>query len=57
MDTCITIRTILMRGNRMYLQVGAGLVADSDPAAEFDETTNKGRAVSVAIHNAEHNLF
>jgi len=57
MDTCITIRTILMRGDRVYIQAGAGLVADSDPASEYDETTNKARAVSTAIHNAEHNLF
>lgn len=57
MDTCITIRTILMRGKTMYLQVGAGLVADSVPEAEYEESVNKGRAVATAIHNAEHNLF
>ncbi len=57
MDTCITIRTLLMRGKTLYLQVGAGLVADSDPASEYDESMNKGRAVAVAVQNAERGLF
>ncbi len=57
MDTCITIRTVLMRGKTLYLQVGAGLVADSDPATEYEELLNKARAVAIAIHNAEHGLF
>jgi len=56
MDTCITIRTVLLRGKTLYLQAGGGIVADSDPATEFDETANKGRAVAVAIRNAERGL-
>jgi anthranilate synthase component 1 len=53
MDTCIAIRTLLMRGNKVYLQAGAGLVADSDPAREYQETLNKARATAIAIENAE----
>jgi anthranilate synthase component 1 len=56
MDTCITIRTVLLRGKTLYLQAGGGIVADSDPATEFDETSNKGRAVAMAIRNAERGL-
>ena len=56
MDTCITIRTVLKRGDTVYLQVGAGLVADSDPATEFQETLNKGRASALAIRFAERGL-
>ncbi|HEX7071866.1 MAG TPA: anthranilate synthase component I, partial [Rhodothermales bacterium] len=40
MDTCIAIRTMVVRGNRVYVQAGAGIVADSDPAKEFEETVN-----------------
>lgn len=57
MDTCITIRTVLVRGKRLYLQVGAGIVADSDPATEYEESINKSRAVTVAVRNAEHGLI
>jgi anthranilate synthase component 1 len=57
MDTCIAIRTLLMRGKRIYLQAGAGLVADSDPAREYQETLNKARALAVAIESAEHGLI
>lgn len=57
MDTCITIRTLLMRGKTLYLQVGAGLVADSDPASEYEESLNKARAVVVAVRNAENGLL
>ena len=53
MDTCITIRTLVMQGDRVYLQAGAGIVADSDPAREFDETNNKLRALSQALLIAE----
>jgi anthranilate synthase component 1 len=56
MDTCIAIRTLLMRGNRIYLQAGAGLVADSDPSYEYQETLNKARALATAIQNAENGL-
>ncbi|MHB8627507.1 MAG: anthranilate synthase component I [Aggregatilineales bacterium] len=57
MDTCITIRTVLMRGKTLYLQVGAGIVADSDPPTEYDESINKGRAVTAAVRNAERGLI
>ncbi|MCL5997737.1 MAG: anthranilate synthase component I [Chloroflexi bacterium] len=53
MDTCIVIRTIVMRGDRCYLQAGAGIVADSDPTSEYHESMNKARALIVAIDAAE----
>ena len=53
MDTCITIRTILVRGDIAYLQAGAGIVADSDPTRERQETFHKARALSMAIEMAE----
>ncbi|HYN87084.1 MAG TPA: anthranilate synthase component I, partial [Ardenticatenaceae bacterium] len=53
MDTCITIRTILMRGATAYLQAGAGIVADSDPTREWEETLHKARALATAIDMAE----
>jgi anthranilate synthase component 1 len=56
MDTCITIRTMVKRGDRVYFQAGAGIVADSNPAREYDETVNKARAVAIAVTNAEEGL-
>jgi anthranilate synthase component 1 len=53
MDTCITIRTILMRDDVVYLQAGGGVVADSDPTREWEETLHKARALGVAIERAE----
>jgi len=53
MDTCITIRTILLQGQRAYIQAGAGIVADSDPTREWEETLHKARALGVAIEMAE----
>ena len=53
MDTCIIIRTIVMRGDTCYLQAGAGIVADSDPTSEYHETMNKARALVLAIDAAE----
>ncbi len=53
MDTCITIRTIVMRGDEVILQAGAGIVADSDPTREFHETNNKLHALSRALTLAE----
>ena len=55
MDTCITIRTIVMRGQRAYIQAGAGIVADSDPASEHQECVNKAKALAEAIRLAEEN--
>jgi anthranilate synthase component 1 len=51
-DTAITIRTALVRDGVAYVQAGGGIVADSDPAAEDDETLNKARAVLSAIATA-----
>jgi anthranilate synthase component 1 len=53
MDMCITIRTIAMTGGRFHVQAGAGIVADSDPGAEYDETMNKARALVAAVAMAE----
>ncbi len=56
MDMCITIRTIAMIGDRFHVQAGAGIVADSDPAREFEETLNKARALMHAVAVAEDGL-
>lgn len=53
MDTCITLRTITMRGDVCYLQAGGGIVADSDPTYEFNESLHKARALAVAVEVAE----
>jgi len=53
MDTCIAIRTMVMRGDVVNVQVGAGIVADSIPASEYDETMNKARALIKAVEEAE----
>jgi anthranilate synthase component 1 len=52
LDSCIAIRTMLMQGKIAYLQAGAGIVADSDPAKEFKECMNKARAVLRAVETA-----
>ncbi len=53
MDTCITIRTLVMEGNKVSVQAGAGIVADSDPEREYQETLNKARALAQAVEVAE----
>ncbi len=53
MDMAITIRTLCQKGDRLYLQAGAGVVADSDPEKEWQETLNKGRALMRAIKVAQ----
>ena len=53
LDTCITIRTLLIKDGRAYIQAGAGIVADSQPAREYQETLNKARAMLQAIEIAE----
>ena len=53
MDTCIAIRTMQMIGDVVSIQAGAGIVADSDPASEYQETLNKAKALAVAIEMAE----
>ena len=56
MDTCIAIRTMVMRGQTCYLQAGGGIVADSDPTAEYQESLNKAKALAVAVEEAERGL-
>jgi anthranilate synthase component 1 len=56
MDLAIAIRTLVIRGGKVYLQAGAGIVADSDPAAEYQETVNKAMAVVKAIEAVERGL-
>ncbi|MBI3097040.1 MAG: anthranilate synthase component I [Planctomycetes bacterium] len=53
MDMCITIRTILLQGGRYVVQGGAGIVADSDPQREYEETVHKTEALLAAIRMAE----
>jgi anthranilate synthase component I len=53
LDTCIAIRTLVFKGGVAYAQAGGGIVADSVPAAEFDETENKLGAVLRALDEAE----
>jgi anthranilate synthase component 1 len=53
MDTCIAIRTIVLDGGTAYVQAGGGVVADSVPEREFEETLNKARALLRAIQVAE----
>jgi anthranilate synthase component 1 len=56
LDSCIAIRTMLIKGKRAYLQAGAGIVADSDPASEFEESSNKAEALLRAAEVARHGL-
>jgi anthranilate synthase component 1 len=55
MDTCIAIRTLVMQGDRVHVQAGAGIVADSDPNNEYHETLNKAKALAEAVRIAEKN--
>ncbi len=57
MDTCIALRTLVLRNGRIYIQAGAGIVADSVPEMEYRETMNKARAMLKAIHIAESQLL
>jgi anthranilate synthase component 1 len=56
MDTCIALRTIVIQGNKAYVQAGAGIVADSDPESEYQETLNKARGLLKAIELTESRL-
>ncbi|MBL6830143.1 MAG: anthranilate synthase component I [Pirellulales bacterium] len=49
MDTCITLRTVVLHGGKAYVQAGAGIVADSVPQREYEETVNKARGLLVAL--------
>jgi anthranilate synthase component 1 len=52
LDLAIAIRTLVTKGDTIYVQAGAGIVAGSVPAAEFDESVNKARAVISAVEIA-----
>jgi anthranilate synthase component 1 len=56
MDTCIALRTLVVQGNKAYVQAGAGIVADSDPAAEYQETLNKARGLLKAIEMTQRRV-
>jgi anthranilate synthase component 1 len=56
MNTCIAIRTMVMKDGTVYFQSGAGIVYDSDPEKEFEETVNKAKAINAAIDLAENGL-
>ncbi|HXH24946.1 MAG TPA: chorismate-binding protein, partial [Vicinamibacterales bacterium] len=56
LDCCITIRTVVIENGRAYVQAGAGIVADSNPAAEYEETCDKARALIRALELAQQGL-
>jgi anthranilate synthase component 1 len=56
MDTCIALRTLVMARGKAYVQAGAGIVADSVPASEYQETLNKAKGLLKAIDVAERQL-
>ncbi len=56
MDTCINIRTVVIQGRTAFIQAGAGIVADSDPTREYEETRSKARAMMRSIEMAEQGL-
>ena len=56
MDTCIALRTLVLQGKKAYVQAGGGVVFDSDPSAEYEETVNKAKGILKAIQIAEKQL-
>jgi anthranilate synthase component 1 len=56
MDTCIALRTLVLMGQTAYMQAGAGIVADSDPESEYQETVNKAAGLLRAIEIAQTQL-
>ncbi len=56
LDFCITIRTVVIENGHAYVQAGAGIVADSNPSAEYEETRDKARAVIQALKLAQRGL-
>jgi anthranilate synthase component 1 len=56
MDMCITIRTIIFKNRKAYIQAGAGIVADSSPEKEYMETVNKAKGMFKAIEMAENDF-
>jgi anthranilate synthase component 1 len=57
MDTCIAIRTLVLEDGEVKIQAGAGIVADSVPSSEFEETVNKAAALMRAVEIAETGEF
>jgi len=57
MDTCIAIRTLVLENGEAAIQAGAGIVADSVPEAEYNETINKAKVLVRAVEMAEKGLF
>ncbi len=57
LDSCITIRTIVIKDGRAYIQAGAGIVADSEPEKEFEETLNKAAGLLRALEQAERSVL
>jgi anthranilate synthase component 1 len=53
LDSCIALRTCVLKGGKAYVQAGAGVVADSDPTSEYQETVNKAAALMRAIEWAK----
>ena len=56
LDFCIAIRTVIMSRGKAYVQAGAGIVIDSNPAAEYEETRAKARALLKALDLAQQGL-
>ncbi len=56
MDTCIALRTMVLAGGKAYVQSGAGIVADSDPESEFQETVNKAKGMLVSLEMTAERL-
>src|SRR2546423_12302001 len=52
-DSCIAIRSVILKEGKAYLQTGAGIVADSDPVREFEECVNKAKAMLAAVARAK----
>ena len=52
METCIVLRTAIVKNQEMFVQAGAGIVADSNPVTEYEETLNKAKALFKAAENA-----
>ena len=56
MDMCIALRTLVLHAGKAYIQAGCGVVYDSIPAAEYEETVNKARGMIKALQMAEEQL-
>jgi anthranilate synthase component I len=54
LDSCIALRTLVAKNGRAYIQAGGGVVADSVPEREYQETVNKARAIVSALEIAHH---